>query len=104
MMVKIFCPQCSTPANPVHCVRKFGTAIGIVAGGISTISGIVQGAKTGSALGLAGIAIGAAAGSLLRVLFGISSGGLLGGQTGKLVDENLIGFYRCPKCHAIFKA
>lgn len=48
--------------------------------------------------------LGAAAGSLLRILFGISSGGLLGSQVGRLIDENLIGFYRCPKCHAIFKA
>lgn len=103
-MVKIFCPQCSTPANPVHCARNLGTAIGIVAGGTSVVSGMVQGAKAGSAFGPAGIAIGVAAGSLLRILFGISSGGLLGSQVGRLIDENLIGFYRCPKCHAIFKA
>lgn len=104
MMVKIFCPHCSTPANPVHCARNFGTAVGIVAGGTSVVAGMIQGACVGSAFGPAGIAIGAAAGSLLRVLLGVSSGGLLGAQVGRLIDENLIGFYRCPKCHAIFKA
>lgn len=103
-MMKIFCPKCSFPANPVHCARTFGTAAGIVAGGTSAVAGMIQGARAGKAFGPVGLAVGAAAGSLLRILFSVSSGGLLGAQAGKLIDENLISLYRCPKCHTLFKA
>ena len=51
-----------------------------------------------------GTGIGAAAGAVLNLLWGITSGGLIGAQAGKLIDENVIGLYRCPKCHLRFKA
>ena len=96
-MAKVFCPKCSSIANPLHRACTVGTATGITAG-------MVRGARTGSALGVAGTAIGAAAGAVLNLLWGITSGGLLGAQAGKLIDENVIGLYRCPKCHLRFKA
>ena len=43
-------------------------------------------------------------GGILNLLWGVTSGGLLGAQAGKLIDENVIGLYHCPKCHLRFKA
>ena len=104
IMAKVFCPKCSSIANPLHRACTVGTATGITAGGATVIIGMVRGARAGSALGVAGTAIGAAAGAVLNLLWGITSGGLLGAQAGKLIDENVIGLYRCPKCHLRFKA
>ena len=103
-MAKVFCPKCSSIANPLHRACTVGTATGITAGGATVIVGMVRCARAGSALGVAGTAIGAAAGVVLNLLWGITSGGLIGAQAGKLIDENVIGLYRCPKCHLRFKA
>ena len=90
-MAKVFCPKCSSIANPLHRASTVGTATGITAGGAVVIVGMVRGAR-------------AAAGAVLNLLWGITSGGLIGAQAGKLIDENVIGLYRCPKCHLRFKA
>ena len=118
-MAKVFCPKCSSIANPLHRASTVGTATGITAGGAVVIVGMVRGARAGSALGVVGTTIGAAAGAVLNLLWGITSGGLIGAQAGKLIDEsggligaqagklideNVIGLYRCPKCHLRFKA
>ena len=75
IMAKVFCPKCSSIANPLHRASTVGTATGITAGGATVIVGMVRGARTGSALGVAGTAIGAAAGAVLNLLWGITSGG-----------------------------
>ena len=92
-MAKVFCPNCSSIANPLHQAGTIGTATGITAGGATVIVGMVRGARAGSALGVAGTAIGAAAGVVLNLLWGITSGGLIGAQAGKLIDENVIGLF-----------
>lgn len=102
-MAKVFCPNCASIANPLHGASTVGTATGITAGGATVIVGMVRGARAGSALGVVGTTIGAVAGGILNLLWGVTSGGLLGAQAGKLIDENVIGLYRCPKCHLQFK-
>ena len=103
-MAKVFCPNCSAIANPLHRASTLGTATGIAAGGTVVVSGMMHGARAGSAFGIVGSTIGAVAGGFLNLLWGVTSGGLLGAQAGKLIDENVIGLYRCPKCHLQFKA
>ena len=103
-MAKVFCPNCSAIANPLHRASALGTATGITAGGTVVVSGMMRGARAGSAFGIVGSTIGAVAGGILNLLWGVTSGGLLGAQAGKLIDENVIGLYRCPKCHLRFKA
>ena len=103
-MAKVFCPNCASIANPLHRASTVGTATGITAGGAVVIVGMVRGARAGSALGVVGTTIGAVAGGILNLLWGVTSGGLLGAQAGKLIDENVIGLYRCPKCQLRFKA
>ena len=103
-MAKVFCPNCASIANPLHRASTVGTATGITAGGAVVIVGMVRGARAGSALGVVGTTIGAVAGGILNLLWGVTSGGLLGAQAGKLIDENVIGLYHCPKCHLPFKA
>jgi len=103
-MTKVFCPKCSTAANPVRYAGTIGTATGMTAGGVSVAAYMVRGARMGSSFGAVGCFVGAAAGTVLSFLWGVSSGGLLGAQAGKLIDENVIGLYRCPKCHLRFKA
>ena len=95
-MAKVFCPKCTS--------STVGTATGIAAGGTVVVSGMMHGARAGSAFGIVGSTIGAVAGGILNLLWGVTSGGLLGAQAGKLIDENVIGLYRCPKCHLQFKA
>ena len=90
-MAKVFCPNCASIANPLHRASTVGTATGITA-------------RAGSALGVVGTTIGAVAGGILNLLWGVTSGDLLGAQAGKLIDENVIGLYHCPKCHLRFKA
>ena len=95
-MAKVFCPNCASIANPLHRA--------ITAGGTVVVVGMVRGARMGSALGVVGTTVGAVAGGILNFLWGVTSGGMLGAQAGKLIDENVIGLYRCPKCHLQFKA
>ena len=103
-MAKVFCPNCASIANPLHRASMIGTATGITAGGTVVVVGMVRGARMGNALGVVGTTVGAVAGGILNLLWGVTSGGLLGAQAGKLIDENVIGLYRCPKCHLQFKA
>ena len=103
-MAKVFCPNCSAIANPLHPASAIGTAAGITAGGTVVVTGMMRGARAGSAFGIVGTTIGAVAGGILNLLWGVTSGGLLGAQAGKLIDENVIGLYRCPKCHLQFRA
>ncbi len=72
--------------------------------GTVVVVGMVRGARMGNALGVVGTTVGAVAGGILNLLWGVTSGGLLGAQAGKLIDENVIGLYHCPKCHLRFKA
>ena len=102
-MAKVFCPNCSAIANPLHRASTMGTATGIAAGGTVVVTGMMRGARAGSAFGIVGTTIGAVAGGILNLLWGVTSGGLLGAQAGKLIDENVIGLYCCPKCHLQFK-
>ena len=95
-MAKVFCPNCASIANPLHRACTVGTATGITAGGATVIVGMVRGARAGSALGVGGTTIGAVAGGILNLLLGVTSGGLLGAQAGKLIDETVVGLYRCP--------
>ena len=91
-------------ANPLHPASAIGTAAGITAGGTVVVAGMMRGARAGSAFGIVGSTVGAVAGGILNLLWGVTSGGLLGAQAGKLIDENVIGLYRCSKCHLQFKA
>ena len=97
-MAKVFCPNCSAIANPLHRASTVGTATGITAGGTVVVSGMMRSARAGSAFGIVGSTIGAVAGGILNLLWGVTSGGLLGAQAGKLIDENVIRGYRCGSC------
>ena len=66
-MAKVFCPKCSSIANPLHRASTVGTATGITAGGATVIVGMVRGARAGSALGVVGTTIGAAAGAIFTL-------------------------------------
>lgn len=103
-MAKVFCPNCASIANPLHRAGTVGTTVGVVAGGSSMLAGMIRGVRVGSAFGIVGCSIGAMSGAVLNLLWGVTSGGLLGAQAGKLIDENVIGLYYCPKCHLRFKA
>lgn len=99
MSNKIFCPKCSGTANCIYHARTAGTATGLIAGGTSVVGSILRGVRAGGSFG----PVGAIAGSVLSLLFGISSGGFIGAQAGRLIDENVIGLYKCPKCNLRFK-
>ena len=89
-MAKVFCPNCASIANPLHRASTVGTATGITAGGAVVIVGMVRGARAGSALGVVGTTIGAVAGGILNLLWGVTSGGLLGAQAGKLDRKSVV--------------
>ena len=77
-MAKVFCPNCSAIANPLHRASTIGTATGITAGGATVIVGMVRGARAGSALGVVGTTIAAVACGILNLLWEVTSGSLLG--------------------------
>lgn len=101
--MKVYCPKCSQPAIPINYTRGASTAVGIVSGGGCIIAGMVNGARAGSCLGATGIAVGSVVGATMAVLFGASSGGITGSQVGRMIDENIIGRWRCTKCGHRFK-
>ena len=49
-MAKVFCPNCSAIANPLHRASTLGTATGIAAAGTVVVTGILRGARAGNAL------------------------------------------------------
>jgi len=94
--IKMLCPKCGKQAELKCHAKGLATAAGIVAGASLALRSARIGAVVGSAV-FPGP--GTVAGSFLGLLAGAAAGGLSGNGVGKLVDENVIRRYYCPKCH-----
>ena len=90
------CSKCGGKAHIVTQTRGTTTLLGAGAGGYVAAT---AGAKTGAAIGsLVCPGFGTVIGGLLGILTGAAAGAVAGNTVGKLVDENVIRFYRCENC------
>ena len=96
------CPKCGEKAHIVTTTRGVTTLLGSGAGGFVAAT---AGGKTGAVVGsLFCPGIGTAIGGFLGILIGAASGAVAGNTVGKLIDENVMGMYRCSSCHYQWRA
>lgn len=96
------CKICGEKAYVVTQTRGVTTLLGAGAGGYVAAT---AGAKTGAAIGsLVCPGFGTVVGGLLGILTGAAAGAVAGNTVGKLVDENVIRFYRCENCGIEWRA
>ncbi len=101
------CPSCdSSHIQRLDRGKKAGGTIGFVGGAASGAVGAMNGARlggtVGSALGPVGMGIGTIAGAILGGLMGGSAGGVAGAKLGSVIDERVLGNYRCRDCGQSF--
>ena len=90
------CPKCNEKACICTQTRGATTLLGVGTGGYMAAT---AGAKTGAAIGsLVCPGFGTVVGGLHGILTGAAAGAVAGNTVGKLVDENVIRFYRCENC------
>lgn len=94
--MKISCPKCGAAARPVTRGQAVGSVLGITSGGIlALLAALRETSGYGPVERTAAI--------VLSVLGAASFGGLTGSQVGKLIDEQAVRQYRCPKCLKKFR-
>lgn len=94
--MKISCPRCGTASRPLTRGQAIGSVLGITSGGILALLGTV---RETSGYG----PVERAAAVILGVLGAASFGGLTGSRVGKLIDEHVVRYAYCPRCHIRFK-
>lgn len=94
--MKISCPHCGTASRPITRGQTIGSVLGITSGGILALLGTV---RETSGYG----PVERAAAVILSVLGAASFGGLTGSRVGKLIDEHVVRYTYCPRCHIRFK-
>jgi rRNA maturation protein Nop10 len=101
------CPRCGDPrVVPGRSSTALLSALGALAGGLhgwlSRSAAIATGAQVGRLLGSiagpAGQTAGVAGGAMIGALIGAATGLALGNSLGQLVDQNILGRYRCLRC------
>lgn len=101
---KISCPNCGGVACLIRRAEPVATVGGAVTGGLVGYGSATAVAVVGALLlGPVGALAGATATTILSVIVGAASGGAAGNSVGKVVDESVIGQYRCIKCGQTFK-
>ncbi len=94
--MKISCPHCGASARPVTRAQETASVLGIVTGGVA---GFIAALRETDGCG----PIERSAIIVLSVLGSASFGGLTGSRVGKLIDEQAVRLYRCPKCLTEFR-
>ena len=101
---KMSCPNCGGVACLIRRAEPVATVGGVVTGGLVGYGSATAAAVVGALfLGPVGALAGATATTILSVIVGAASGGAAGNSVGKVVDESVVGQYRCIKCGQIFK-
>ena len=90
------CSKCGGKAYIVTQTRGTTTLLGAGAGGYVAVA---AGVKTGAVVGsFVCPGFGTVIGGLLGVITGAAAGAVAGNTVGRLLDENIIRMYHCPKC------
>jgi len=101
---KMSCPNCGGVACLIRRAEPVATIGGAVTGGLVGYGSATAAAVVGAFfLGPVGALAGATATTILSVIVGAASGGAAGNSVGKVVDESVVGQYRCIKCGQTFK-
>jgi hypothetical protein len=93
------CPKCrSGSIETLNLARRYGGAIGAIAGGTSGIALAVTGAEIGLLAGPIGAVLGAAAGVVIEGIIGGATGCAAGSRLGSAIDRNILHNQHCRTC------
>ncbi|WP_235499597.1 hypothetical protein [Frateuria sp. Soil773] len=99
MDMTLRCPKCgSTHVETRDRARRFGGALGAIAGTTSGVVLAVSGAEIGLLAGPVGALLGAAAGVVIEGIVGGAAGCAAGARLGTAIDRNILHNYRCDSC------
>lgn len=93
------CPKCgSASIETPNLARRFGGAIGAIAGTTSGVALTLTGAEIGLLAGPIGAVLGAAAGVVIDGMVGGATGCAAGSRLGSAIDRNILHNQRCRAC------
>ncbi len=93
------CPKCQSPCIETrNLARRFGGAIGAIAGTTSGVALALTGAEIGLLAGPVGAIFGAAAGVVIDGIVGGATGCAAGSRLGSAVDQNILRNQHCRTC------
>ena len=97
------CPKChSVNIEPRNRARRFGGAIGAIAGTTSGAALALSGAEFGLIGGPIGAVLGAAAGVVIDGIVGGAAGCAAGSKLGAAIDRNILHNQHCRDCRHTF--
>ena len=97
------CPKCrSTHIEEPNVARRFGGAIGAIAGTTSGVALALTGAEIGLLAGPIGAVLGAAAGVIIDGIVGGATGCAAGSRLGAAIDQNILHNHHCRSCGHTF--
>ena len=93
------CPKCrSTQIDEPNLARRFGGAIGAIAGTTSGVALALTGAEIGLLAGPIGAVFGAAAGVIIDGIVSGAAGCAAGSRLGSAIDQNTLHNQHCRTC------
>jgi len=97
------CPKCrSASIETRNLARRFGGAIGAIAGTTSGVALALTGAEIGLLAGPVGAMFGAAAGVVIDGIVGGATGCAAGSRLGAAIDQNILHNHHCRSCGHTF--
>lgn len=93
------CPRCgSASIETPNLARRFGGAIGAIAGTTSGVALALTGAEIGLLAGPIGAVLGAVAGVVIDGIVGGATGCAAGSRLGSAIDRNILNNQHCRAC------
>jgi hypothetical protein len=97
------CPKCMSPQlGTRNLARRFGGAIGALAGTTSGVLLALSSAKDGLLKGPVGALLGAVAGVVIDGIAGGATGCMAGSKLGAAIDRNILHNQQCCACGHTF--
>ena len=99
------CPKCrSASIETRNLARRFGGAVGAIAGTTSGVALALTGAEIGLLAGPIGTMFGAAAGVVIDGIVGGATGCAAGSRLCAAIDQNILHNHHCRLCGHTFSA
>lgn len=97
------CPKCQSPQiEPRNIARRYGGAIGAIAGTTSGVALALSGAEMGLLAGPIGVVLGGVAGVIIDGIVGGATGCAAGSKLGAAIDRNILHNQHCRGCGHTF--